>query len=94
MPIDYYPQKSVQELVVILEKLQKRQTQGLIAEVSAAGVRVTRDMRKGDESRTETEILRVLWSLFVRAQGTDEAATWPDPYAQRISRTRARYTFS
>ena len=94
MPVDYYPQKSVQELVRILETLQDRQSKGLLAEVSAAGVRVTRDMRRGDQSRTETEILRVLWSLFIRAAGTEEAVNWPDPYANRIQKTRASYTYS
>jgi hypothetical protein len=95
MPVDYYPNKSIAELVGILEKLQKRQSEGLLTEVAAAGVRVARDIgRAGGNARVELEILRVLWSLFVRAKGTGEEKNWPDPYANRIQRTRARYTFS
>jgi hypothetical protein len=95
VPIDYYPNKSVAELVVILEKLQKRQTEGLLVEVSAAGVRTTRDIgRAGGNSKPEIEILRVRYSLYLHALGTDEAENWPNPYQERIVRTRTRYTFS
>lgn len=89
MPVDYYPQKSVADLTVILEQLQKRQTNGSITEVLAAGVKTTREFSGGGNSRVETEILRVLYSLHLR-----DPDNFDDPYASRIRRTRARYTFS
>jgi len=94
--VDYYPQKSMEELIGLLESLQNRQVKGAITEVSAAGVRTTRDVGSNGStnSRTETEILRVLYSIHLRAASGPEAARWPDPYASRIRRTRARYTFS
>ena len=96
MPVDYYPNKSVQELTGILETLQKRQTQGAVTEVTAAGVMTRRELGRGAtmNARTETEIKRVLYSLYLRAQGTDAAEDWPNPYAGIIRRTRVRYTFS
>jgi hypothetical protein len=92
MPVDYYPQKSVAELVVILEKLQKRQTEGLLGEVAAAGIRTTRDIGRGaGNSRPEVEIKRVLYSLYRRAKGTGEADNWPNPYNDMIRRTLPSY---
>lgn len=88
MPVDYYPQKSVADLLAILDTLQKRQTKGGITEVLAAGVKTSREFVPGN-SRVETEILRVMYSLHLR-----DPATYDDPYASRIRRTRARYTFS
>ncbi len=86
----------MEELQGILKGLQDRQTKGLITEVSAAGVRTMRDAGRNNQmnSRVELEILRVRYSLHLRSAGTDSAATWPDPYAERVRRTRARYTFS
>ena len=94
MPVDYYPQKSMEELIGLLESLQNRQVKGAITEVSAAGVRTTRDVGRNAtlNARTSTEILRVLYSLHVRAKGTDEAENWPNPYAGKITRTRPRYS--
>jgi hypothetical protein len=96
MPVDYYPQKSIEDLLAILQKLQDRQTKGGITEVLAAGVRTTREFQKAGTSRVDTEIRRVLYSLHLRAQGTDAAtlAKYPNPYASMIRRTRARYSFS
>lgn len=88
MPVDYYPQKSVADLLAILATLQKRQTNGGITEVLAAGVKTVREFGTGN-SRIEKEILRVLYSLHLR-----DPSTYDDPYASRIRRTRARYTFS
>jgi hypothetical protein len=93
MPVDYYPNLNVEELTAILEKLQGRQTGGTITEFSAAGVRTVKTV-ESTNSRVETEILRVLYSLYLRARGTGEANKWPNPYVQKITRTRARYTFS
>ena len=94
MPVDYYPQKTVAQLTVILQRLQDRQVQGGITEVSAAGVRTSRKIGGDGDARTETEIRRVLYSLYLRSQGTDQAADWPNPYGERIRKTRARYVYS
>jgi hypothetical protein len=88
MPVDYYPQKSVADLLAILDTLQKRQVKGGITEVLAAGVKTTREFGPGN-SRAEKEILRVMYSMHLR-----DPNTYDDPYASRIRRTRARYTFS
>jgi hypothetical protein len=93
VPVDYYPNLDVEALTALLEKLQGRQTGGTITEFSAAGVRTVKTV-EATASRVETEILRVLYALYLRARGTAEAAKWVNPYTQKISRTRARYTFS
>jgi hypothetical protein len=91
MPIDFYPQKSLEDLLTILDGLQKRQTSGTLTEVSATGMRTVKTIVPGN-SRVETEILRVLWSMHVRAKGTEDANKYPNPYASRIRRTRPRYS--
>jgi 3-deoxy-D-arabino-heptulosonate 7-phosphate (DAHP) synthase class II len=88
MPVEYYPNKSAEELLAILEKLQARQTAGTITEFSAAGVRTVKTVAPGT-ARIETEIKRVLYSLFLR-----DGTTYANPYAQQIKRTRVRYTQS
>lgn len=88
MPVDYYPQKSVADLLLILDGLQKRQTKGGITEVVAAGVKTARQFGMGN-SRIQTEMLRVMYSMHLR-----DPDTYDDPYASKIRRTRARYTFS
>ena len=96
MPVDYYLGKSVEELVVLLNSLQNRQIKGGITQVAAAGVSTMREfgIAKNGQSRVEVEIKRVLYSLFMRAATTDAAKQWPNPYANRIRKTRARYTYS
>ena len=96
MPVDYYPNKSIEELTAMLTTLQERQLKGTITQVSAAGVSTIRELGRNAtmNARTETEIKRVLYSLFLRAAGTENAQDWPNPYASMIRRTRARYTFS
>jgi hypothetical protein len=92
MPIDYYPNKTLEELAVLLGKLQGRQSLGAVTDATAAGVRVARSHgASSGNARTEVEILRVLYSAYKRALGTDEAVNWPNPYASRITRTRADY---
>ncbi len=96
MPVDFYPNKSVEELTGLLKSLQDRQIKGGITQVQAAGVMTTRDlsvMRNGN-SRIEVELKRVLYSLYLRASGTPAAKLWANPYAGRIRRTRSRYTYS
>ncbi len=87
--VDYYPNKSEDELLVLLNALQKRQINGTITEVSAAGVRTVRDLKNAGNARIEVEIRRVQYSLHVKAP-----LEWDNPYANRIRRTRTRYTFS
>ena len=87
MPVDYYVSKSENELLLLLDSLQRRATQGVIASTSAAGVQQIRSFTQG--SRVETEIKRVLYSLFKR-----NPIDYSDPYASMIRRTRAHYTFS
>jgi len=89
MPVDYYPQKSVQELTVLLDTLQRRQTSGGIVGVSGGGSSTSRQLAGMGNARTSVEILRVLYSLYCR-----DPKTFKDPYAGKITRTRARYTFS
>lgn len=92
MPIDYYPQKRIEELTTILNRLQGRQLNGAITDATAAGVRVARAQGSSSgNSKTEIEIQRVLYSLYLRAKDTDEAINWPNPYASRVTRTRAYY---
>lgn len=79
----------------MLNGLQGRATKGAITEVAAAGVRTMRDFYNSGNSRASVEILRVLYSLHLReVVPNGQPAQWPDPYAGKITRTRARYTFS
>ena len=88
MPVDYYSNLSEAELLPLLATLQQRQTSGIITQSSIAGFESSRSF--GHEmSRNETEIRRVLYSLSLR-----NPSVYPNPYDRRITRTRARYTFS
>lgn len=89
MPVDYYPNKSVEELTTILGDLQGRLANGAVTGFSAAGVSESR--QPGGAFDSEIQTLRVLYSLHLRAAGTDDADVWPNPYASRVTRTRARY---
>jgi len=92
MPVDYYPNKSMADLQVMLDRLQSRQYNGSIAGASAAGVSVTRTQGGGNlNAWTDALILRVRYSLYLKAIGSDEADNWPNPYATRNTRTRAYY---
>ena len=90
MPVDYYVGRSVEELTVLLRAAQERKARGNVVEVSAAGVRTVRDFAKN--TQVEREIFDLRYALHVRAAGTDDAAKWPDPALERISRTRTRYS--
>lgn len=85
MPIDYYPQKTEEELLVLLDTLQARGAKGAITEVSAAGVRTVRQAPSG--STCDRDVLRVLYSLYKR-----NPDAYSDPYASRITRTLPSYT--
>jgi len=88
MPIDYYPNLQQADLESLLLTLQDRQTSGIVVESNIAGFMTRRAFGKGMSSN-EVEIRRVLYSLSLRAPGQ-----YKNPYSQRITRTRARYTFS
>ena len=42
-------------------------------------------------SISRLEVLRVLYSLYVRARGTEEEGRWPNPYERRVTRTRPAF---
>jgi len=84
VPIDYYPQKSVEQLLELLEELQSRQAKGAITEVSAAGVRTVRSDPGG--ANADMAILRVLYSLHLKMP-----EVYANPYASRIRRTVPSY---
>ena len=90
MPVDYYPNLALEELQALLARLQARQAGGAITEASAGGGGVGRAEGAGN-SRTEVEVLRVLYSLYVRARGTEEEGRWPNPYERRVTRTRPAF---
>ena len=88
MPIDYYPNLEQSDLESILKTLQDRQTSGIVVETNIAGFMSRRDFGK-NMSANEVEIQRILYSLSLR-----NPSQYKNPYSQRITRTRARYTFS
>ncbi len=82
---NFYPQKTADELLAILDSLQKRATTGVVIQNSAAGVQTIRSFQ--NSGPVSVEIRRVLYSLFVLLP-----ETYPNPYAQRITRVRPHYT--
>ena len=86
MPIDYYPQKSADELLLILAALQQRGTEGVVSFTTAAGIQTQKTFQGA--APPSVEIRRVLYSLHLRD------SNFKDPYASRIRRTRSRYVFS
>lgn len=98
MPVDYYPQKSVNELLTILASLQARGSTGVVHFTTAAGMQQQKTFQ-GSTTQVSVEIRRVLYSLHLKGQLAVENAEaetnpYPNPYQARIRRTRARYTFS
>ncbi len=87
MPINYYPQRTTEELLVILDSLQKRTTQGAVFYTTAAGLQQQRSFQ--GSSPVHVEIRRVLYALWKL-----DSEAYENPYAQRIRKTRARYTES
>lgn len=95
MPTDYYPNLSAAsaqpdgeaQLLALLESLQRRTTTGQVISTTYSGSTNLRGFQ--GSNRVEVEIRRVLYSLSVI-----DSAKYPDPYASRIRRTRANYTFS
>ena len=87
MPVNYYPQKSEDELLVLLDALQKRNTAGVVSQVSLEGSQTIKSFQ--GSGPVPVEIRRVLFALWKLNPGAYE-----NPYASRIRRTRARYTLS
>jgi len=87
MPVNYYPQKTAEELLAILDSLQKRASTGVVAMTTAAGMQHQRSFQNGGP--VDREIRRVLYALWKL-----DPEEYENPYAQRIRRTRARYTDS
>jgi hypothetical protein len=85
MPVNYYPQKSADELLVMLDALQKRATTGFVSQTSAAGLQQIRSFQ--NSGPVSVEIRRVLYSLWKL-----DPDTYENPYASRIRRTRPNYT--
>lgn len=85
MPIDYYANKSAEELLVMLDALQKRATTGYISQTSAAGLQQIRSFQ--NSGPVSVEIRRIFYSLWKK-----DPATYSNPYASRIRKTRASYT--
>ena len=94
MPVDYYPQRSIESLLTLLDSLQKRSTTGAVFFTTAAGMQTQRSFQ--NTARVETEIKRVLYSLHLRGKLNEEqggdANPYPNPYLESIRRTRASYT--
>lgn len=87
MPVNYYPQLDETALLELLTALQNRATKGQAYRTAAAGVETSRSFE--GSAKVHVEIRRVLWSLHLL-----DPVVYPDPYADRIRRTRARYLFS
>src|SRR6266516_2786075 len=85
MPVNYYPQKSADELLSILDSLQKRASTGVVAMTSAAGFQQQRSFQNGGP--VDREIRRVLYSLWKL-----DPDTYDNPYNSRVRRVRAAYT--
>ncbi len=86
MPTDYYPNKDEDELLPILSSLQKRASEGVVYFSTITGLQQQRSFQGA--ARTEVEIKRVLYSLFLR-----NSSAYADPYVSRIRRVRARYLY-
>lgn len=85
MPVNFYPNATEDELVALLESLQRRATTGEINFTTIPG--------GGQMGRTytntkgvETTMLRVLYALYV-LNPTD----YENPYTQRVRRTLPSY---
>ncbi len=94
MPVNFYPNKSVEELEALLTSLQNRQTKGPVVEVIAGGIKTRRDMSNSGNSTPEVEIMRVLYSLYLATKDLPASDRYDNPYKQRITRTRANYNIS
>lgn len=92
MPVDQFPNKTIQELEALLAQAQDRLINGQLTEVSGAGIRTVRD--SGKTTPPERLIEMIKYSLYLRAiaSGDEELIkAWPDPRVARVNRSRTRY---
>jgi hypothetical protein len=97
VPIDYFFNKSLDDLILMLARVQERQTVGGLRDVMVPGVRTRREFDK--EQNSVQEIERIRYSMFLRAQAGDPGdgsliAQYPNPYLEKTRRTRTRYLYS
>ena len=83
--VDYYPQKTVAELLVILTAVQTRASSGALSMTTAAGLQQMRSWQGA--ARPEVEIRRILFSLFKR-----DPETYANPYNDRVRMARPAYS--
>jgi hypothetical protein len=86
MPWNKYPNLTEDDLVAILESIQRRSTIGEIGFVTVAGGgQMSRSWQFGRDVSEEAK--RVVYALFKL-----NPSTWDNPYAQRIRRTLPVYS--
>ena len=83
--VDYYPQKTVAELLVILTAVQTRASSGALSMTTAAGLQQMRSWQGA--ARPEVEIRRILFSLHKR-----DPETYSNPYNDRVRMARPAYS--
>ncbi len=96
MPVNYYSNRTQAELLNILKSLQDGQAGNSVKEIYIAGQRVIKGPNTIAASyRPDVEILRVRYALYLIASATGyaggDANLYPNPYRERITRTRANY---
>jgi hypothetical protein len=84
VPLNYYPQKSKDELLAILADLQKRGAGGILSQVSSLGSQQIRSFQ--GSGPVDREIRRVLYSLFLI-----DPENYTDPGLSRVRRVRQNY---
>ena len=87
VPFDYYPNKTVTELLALLTSVQNRASKGELSMTTGAGLQQVRSWQ--GSGSTSLEIRRLLYSLHHK-----DPVTYADPYADRVRRTRSSYTRS
>jgi len=85
MPVNYYVGKSEDELLALLDGLQKRGTVGLVSQVSLVGNQTIKSFQ--NSGPVSVEIRRILYALWKLLPDS-----YVNPYSQRIRRTRPHYT--
>ena len=87
VPFDYYPNKTVTELLALLTSVQNRGTKGELSMTTGAGLQQVRSWQNSES--TPVTIRRLLYSLHRK-----DPVTYADPYADRVRKTRASFTRS
>jgi hypothetical protein len=83
--VDYYPNKTADELLVILAGIQQRASTGALSMTTGSGLQQMRTWQGA--ARPEVEIRRVLFSLHKR-----DPETYQNPYNDRVRMARPAYT--